>query len=294
MRMKIVFTILLLGLQQIDSSTDTFCYQNPECGPESWDHTYPTCNGTMQSPIDIKTNTTWRMDQLGAFSFQGYNESNRLLNITHTKKTIRVTLAPGMKVTGGGLPWTYLPVQFHLHWGGSVASGGSEHRLDGQQYGMELHIVHRREGINLTEAFSGPQGLAVMGFFIKIESNIQENPSWKNLTRLVKNLTEDGDELTINAPLSLMDLIGSVNLTKYFRYNGSLTTPECDEVVLWTIFQEPIRLNASLVETFFTDIFVNSTQGSLLLNTFRPTQQNVNAVWMSRDASSSPPAPPLP
>ena len=32
---------------------------------------------------------------------------------------------------------TYTPVQFHFHWGGDVQKG-SEHKVDGKQYEMEV------------------------------------------------------------------------------------------------------------------------------------------------------------
>lgn len=48
-------------------------------------------------------------------------------------------------------------------------------------------------------------------------------------------------------PISINDLIGDVNLTKFYRYLGSLTTPDCNEAVVWTVFQEPININKNLV-----------------------------------------------
>lgn len=36
-------------------------------------------------------------------------------------------------------------------------------------------------------------------------------------------------------------------LTSYFRYMGSLTTPECDETVIWTVFKEPIKIHKDQV-----------------------------------------------
>lgn len=37
------------------------------------------------------------------------------------------------------------------------------------------------------------------------------------------------------------------NMTKYFRYSGSLTTPNCDEAVVWTLFTQPILLSRTQV-----------------------------------------------
>lgn len=47
--------------------------------------------------------------------------------------------------------------------------------------------------------------------------------------------------------ITISDLVQDVDMTKYYRYNGSLTTPACNEAVVWTVFQEPIRISKNLV-----------------------------------------------
>lgn len=37
------------------------------------------------------------------------------------------------------------------------------------------------------------------------------------------------------------------NMTKYFRYDGSLTTPDCAEAVVWSLFEYPIPLSREQV-----------------------------------------------
>lgn len=45
------------------------------------------------------------------------------------------------------------------------------------------------------------------------------------------------------APFPLGSLIPKEEaLTKYYRYTGSLTTPGCNEDVIWTLFETPIEL----------------------------------------------------
>ena len=39
-------------------------------------------------------------------------------------------------------------------------------------------------------------------------------------------------------------------LTRYFRYQGSLTTPRCDESVVWTLFETPVLLSRQQVLTW--------------------------------------------
>lgn len=42
-----------------------------------------------------------------------------------------------IKVTGGGLPGTYIVDQFHFHWG-SDDTRGSEHEINGKHFAMEV------------------------------------------------------------------------------------------------------------------------------------------------------------
>lgn len=39
----------------------------------------------------------------------------------------------------------------------------------------------------------------------------------------------------------------SEKLDSYYRYQGSLTTPTCDETVIWTVFKEPIKIHKDQV-----------------------------------------------
>ena len=55
------------------------------------------------------------------------------------------------------------------------------------------------------------------------------------------------EKVAIAAGFSLDDLLSGVDRTKYYRYLGSLTTPSCDEVVVWTVFKEPIKVSKDLV-----------------------------------------------
>ena len=40
------------------------------------------------------------------------------------------------------------------------------------------------------------------------------------------------------------------DLSQFFRYNGSLTTPGCDEKVLWTVFQNKMIISQEVLQKF--------------------------------------------
>lgn len=56
-----------------------------------------------------------------------------------------------------------------------------------------------------------------------------------------------GSEVNVTEEISIDDLLGSVNRESYYRYNGSLTTPSCNQAVVWTVFKESIKVDETLV-----------------------------------------------
>lgn len=37
------------------------------------------------------------------------------------------------------------------------------------------------------------------------------------------------------------------SMTDFYRYNGSLTTPVCNEAVIWTVFEEKLKISSAQV-----------------------------------------------
>ena len=51
----------------------------------------------------------------------------------------------------------------------------------------------------------------------------------------------------------LQDLLPS-DLTQFWRYSGSLTTPPCFESVVWTVFKKPVELSHDQVNVFIPNL----------------------------------------
>ena len=55
-----------------------------------------------------------------------------------------------------------------------------------------------------------------------------------------------GDSVSIAGAFKMESLLPQ-NLSDYYRYNGSLTTPPCYESVIWTVFKQPLTISPSQV-----------------------------------------------
>ncbi|XP_070782843.1 carbonic anhydrase XVb [Enoplosus armatus] len=273
------------------SDAVAWCYHLPSCNDTTW----PTiatqyCNGTRQSPIDIVSSSAQPDDNLTAFVFSNYGSTTALKKIENTGKTVKVTLGSGVGVSGGDLPEAYDSLQFHLHWGDGSSVPGSEHTLNGQRFPMELHVVNAKSSYNgnTTQAIADSTGLAALGFFIEeMSGNATGQPaSWKTLTSYLANIAQSGESATIAPGISMDDLLEGVDRTSYYRYLGSLTTPTCNEAVVWTVFKKPIKVSKDLIDLFSTTVHVSNSSSPLMVNVYRNIQP-AQRVTTQRASSGS-------
>ncbi|XP_071217339.1 carbonic anhydrase 4-like [Salvelinus alpinus] len=275
-----------------------WCYHDPSCDDTTWSNIVTEhCNGSRQSPINIVSASAVGDESLTAFTFTKYGDNSTMNKIKNTGKTVKVTLTSGVQVTGGALSEAYDSLQFHLHWGNGTSVPGSEHTVDGTRYPMELHIVNAKSSLNgnTTAAVADDMGLAVLGFFIEaMPSNVTGSPAaWNTLTSYLANITLKDEYINItHDAFSLDELLEGVDRTKYYRYFGSLTTPNCNEAVVWTVFKDPIKVSQDLIDLFSTTVHIDHNSTSdLMTNVFRNIQP-VND-WVVTTQSSPTTAPPV-
>ncbi|XP_060911844.1 carbonic anhydrase 4a [Labrus mixtus] len=283
---QLIVPALLASLWTLCAGAGDWCYQSQfscdhQCNaPEKWDHANSNCGGRNQSPINVVTRKTLKDERLKDFKFENYQQIFRG-TIKNNGHSVQVGVPHVSTVSGGGLPTTYKAVQFHLHWGKN-GGPGSEHTIDGEQYPMELHIVHmKHQYTDLTTALSDPEGVAVLGFFY--EASNSGNRKYDPIVNALKSI-KDTDGNTSLLPISLAQIIPpEQNLTSFYRYKGSLTTPGCTEAVIWTLFENPIPLSMDQLRAFSELKFKD---GKSMVGTFRPVQPlNGRQVYRSGGAA---------
>ncbi|KAJ8275800.1 hypothetical protein COCON_G00075520 [Conger conger] len=268
----LLLSAFICSFFKINEGAD-WCYQSQDpcashCkGPDLWKDTEnaASCAGTSQSPINIVTKRTRLDERLTPFKFRGYETVFHSL-IENNGHTVKVDVSTDATISGGNLTSVYKAVQFHLHWG-EKGGPGSEHTVDGEQYPMELHIVHMKQKYSsLGEALKDKTGVAVLGFFYEKSS---ENKNYEPIINALKEVKQASTNKSVDN-LFLNALIPPpTSLTNYFRYQGSLTTPGCTESVIWTVFEHPILLSRDQLEAFSDLKFKN---GKSMVGTFRPVQ----------------------
>uniref|UniRef100_A0A3P9NPT1 Carbonic anhydrase n=1 Tax=Poecilia reticulata TaxID=8081 RepID=A0A3P9NPT1_POERE len=247
--------------------------------PEKWAGGNVDCGGKSQSPINIVTRKTVKDERLTPIEFKNYQQTfkNSLTNNGHS---VKVNIPITSTISGGDLSTTYKAVQFHLHWG-KDGGPGSEHTIDGEQYPMELHIVHMKSSYaDLTTALRDPNGVAVLGFFYEVS----KSPN-RMYDTIINGVQSVASKSSFSLPsISLAQLIPpEQKLTSYYRYRGSLTTPPCSESVVWTVFETPIPLSMDQMKAFSTVQFYDGTS---MVNNFRPVQPlNGRLVYRSAGAT---------
>lgn len=140
---------------------------------------------------------------------------------------------------GGGLKEEYTLDHFHFHW-------GSEHTIRGRRYPLEMHLVHYATRFGSIASAKGQhEGIAVLGVLFELSLDDDENfailiNSMKKVVKKVHNSVKVHEGI---APDSFLPR----ETGGYYRYSGSLTTPTCDEGVIWTVFTSTVPISQQQV-----------------------------------------------
>ncbi|XP_064164019.1 carbonic anhydrase 15 [Anguilla rostrata] len=288
--MNILETVLYFTAFIANSYAADFCYDEEYCNPYSWGNKFPSCHPIIDqhhSPINLDQQMSRNMS-LGALQLKGFDAVQpgewTLKNNGHTV-VLQVEL--GMEVRGGGLPGNYTTLQLHFHWG-SNSTNGSEHTINGRRYPMEMHIVNMKTVYypNFTAALEDPTGIAVLGVFIDVAE--AESDSFSVLSNLVPAVAYKGKTAQV-APFPLSSLLPMKNMSQYYRYHGSLTTPPCSTAVEWTVYEVPIYISYKQLSQFVSGVY-HSEEGAQraapLYNNFRHIHDTFNRkVHASKDAA---------
>ncbi|MEY2688302.1 MAG: hypothetical protein RL375_2500 [Pseudomonadota bacterium] len=195
---------------------------NGEGGPAHWGELKPefaTCaKGQRQSPIDIRGGLKVDLEPI-KFDYRPLP-----FGVVDNGHTIQANLQPGNAIEVAGRRYDLL--QFHFH-------RPSEERINGRQYDMVIHLVHK-----------DPEGrLAVVAVLVEQGRNHPVIQAvWNSLP------LERHDELASPVPIDLNQLLPEDR--RYYTYMGSLTTPPCSEGVLWMVIKQPATLSPEQIGLF--------------------------------------------
>ncbi|KAH9520249.1 Carbonic anhydrase 14 [Bulinus truncatus] len=246
--MLITLLLALTGLSAIQGHKWSY---DGDDGALNWHKNFPNaCSGQSQSPIDIRPEETIYNRDLKDFAiWYDPPRPDTKFYIKNNGHTAQVDLEGDLFVSNGGLPNVYKAAQFHFHWGHKVHHG-SEHTIDGKSYPIELHIVTYNSELfsTIADAVTIKGGLAVLGVMFEVSE--EDNPALEHIIRSLKHIKPPKSHKRVELPpISIRDLLPS-DITRYFRYNGSLTTPNCFESVIWTVFDRPQSISASQLAQF--------------------------------------------
>jgi carbonic anhydrase len=216
-RAALILAIIALPVAAAEQSHH-WTYAGEE-GPTHWGGTCKT--GKAQSPIEISSAAA-KTEKLPPIEFDYRPGSLHVIDNGHT---IQVNAEPGSSISVGG--HRYDLVQFHFH-------KPSEEMIDGRQFAMVAHLVHRDNKGNL----------AVIAVPLKAGA---ENPVIAAVWRYLPK--EKDREVSLHAVTIHPGRLLPLNRA-YFTYSGSLTTPPCTEGVRWFVLKSPGNVSFSEVTTF--------------------------------------------
>jgi carbonic anhydrase len=195
-----------------------------ETRPDLWGSLsacYDLCAaGKEQSPADLTVSVQAPLDPL-EFKYS----QNATLSVINDGHTVKAYAPAGSRLAIGANEFELKEFHFHTL---------SEHRLDGRQTPLELHLVNQ-----------AGERTAAVGVFIVQDPQNQENPQ---LAKIWRHLEEYNGKPRPVDDVDIMALLPASHAS--FRYAGSLTTPPCGQGLQWVVLSTPITASREQIERF--------------------------------------------
>ena len=188
--------------------------------PEHWatlSEEYAICaDGSQQSPIDI---TGYDRGDVAPISFSYSADATAVRN---DGRSVHVDYAAGNTLSVGQRTYKLKTAHFH---------SPSEHRIDSSSFAAELHLVHADTDGNL----------AVVGQLFRPGA-----PS-SVVQAVLDAAPATGETVVEGFTLNARGYVpGELD---YYRYDGSKTTPPCDEPVDWYVMRQPKTISQDQIES---------------------------------------------
>jgi carbonic anhydrase len=228
MRNLIAAALLLFAAAAFAASD---CKQISYCDANQWP---PSClTGDKQSPIDI---SRWSGIVGGQLPIYSGTFKPMILNTEHS---IQITNPVGSITIGND---TYPLLEFHFHI-------PAEHTFSGVAAPMEMHLVY---GTVASDGTKSPVAAVAVLFDDAADRNT-------TLDAIVDALPIDPCKDKAGAQLNLSQLVPT-DLTRYFMYDGSLTTPVCTQELKWFILKARSRASKTQRKAIMGNIGPNARQ----------------------------------
>jgi carbonic anhydrase len=222
--------------------------------------------GTRQSPINFPKRGNYT---------DGSNYI-KLLDRDYTplsgQLSLRNSRSYGFNMTNQGTLWVlkndikykYNLIDMHIHV-------RSEHRFDGKQNDMEIHLVHQKD-VDWITALKKPDPDSENTLLtIAVMFNANFSDPHPTITKMDFENLGPVNNVNIN---DLIDLNSG-----FYHYLGSVTTPDCLETVNWVVLQNTLQMSKLQLEAIVKWIEDKYKSG----NARKTKELNNRQIWVSKN-----------